>query len=909
MPLPPVSFTGRYAVRGTMHGQTHPPAPQLTPMMAQYLNVKSAHPGSLLFYRMGDFYEMFFADAEAASQALGIALTKRGKHLGEDIPMCGVPVHAVDHYLEKLIRSGFKVAICEQLEDPAEAKKRGAKSVVKRDVTRLITPGTITEDTLLEAGSVNHLAALAWLKGTDELALAWCDISTGDFAVAETSRTRLAADLARIAPSELLLGDACLDEPALARMARESGAALSPLPMSRFDSTAGEQRLCRHFAVATLAGFGQFARVETAAMGALLDYISLTQVGDTPHLRAPRQDNPSSGLLIDQATRANLELTRTLQGERTGSLLATIDRTVTSAGKRHLQALLSQPLSQPEAINHRLDGVEYFVAAEALRQSLRGTLKQLPDMERALGRITANRGGPRDLAMLRDGLLTVRDVSKSLSAELTAPQLLQQALAALAEAPFALADQLTKALAQELPHLARDGNFIAAGHLAELDEARALRDDTRQVIAALQARYAELTGVRSLKIKHNNVLGYFIEVTSQQAEFLQGEALPVRFMHRQTMAGAMRFTTEDLQQLEQKIAGASERALAMELSQFQTFVADVISSRDSISNAARAIGSIDVFAALAELAVTERHVRPVVDGSLAFTITGGRHPVVEAALQREGKRFAANDCTLPGDGRRLWLLTGPNMAGKSTFLRQNALITIMAQMGAFVPAASAHVGCVDRVFSRVGAADDLARGRSTFMVEMVETSAILHQATERSLVILDEIGRGTATFDGLSIAWAALEYLHGVNRCRGLFATHYHELNTLAQTLDGLAAMTMAVKEWQGDIIFLHDVIAGAADRSYGIQAARLAGLPATVVNRAFEVLKHLEEQRDATPGGHFADDLPLFSIHAKAPAPMPVPTLDPLHETLSAIDVDALSPREALDLVYRLKELHKSHT
>ncbi len=879
-------------------------ADRATPMMAQYLEIKKAHPGSLLFYRMGDFYEMFFADAEAAAATLGIALTKRGKHLGEDIPMCGVPVHAVDHYLQKLIRHGHKVAICEQMEDPAEAKKRGSKSVVKRDVIRLITPGTITEETLLDTGTVNHLAALAWLKGTDELALAWCDISTGDLAVTVSDRARLASDLSRIAASELIVPDSALDDPLLGRLSKECGAAISPLPASRFDSTAAEHRLTQHFAVQSLSGFGTFSRAETAALGALIDYIRITQVGQMPHLRAPRQDNPAQGLLIDAATRANLELTRTLAGERQGSLLATIDRTVTASGRRRLAALLGQPLADPAVIAARLDGVEAFVTAEALRHALRKALAAMPDMERALARLSANRGGPRDLAMMRDGLLAARAIQDRLASHGDLPALVTADIASLASAPFALADRLTAALAAELPHLARDGGFIAAGFAPDLDEQRALRDDTRQVIAALQARYAEMTGLRTLRIKHNNILGYFIEVNAQQADAMQGTDLPVKFQHRQSMAGAMRYSTPELMELEQKIAGASERALAIELSFFHDFTREILAARDHISNAAAALSKLDCLSALAELAATENYVRPVVDTSASFDIRGGRHPVVEAALALAGEtRFTPNDCALGGAHERIWLLTGPNMAGKSTFLRQNALIAILAQMGSFVPAAQAHIGVIDRIFSRVGAADDLARGRSTFMVEMVETAAILNQATPRSFVILDEIGRGTATFDGLSIAWAALEYLHEQNRCRALFATHYHELNALTGTLTSLAARTMAVKEWKGEIIFLHDVVKGAADRSYGIQAAKLAGLPPAVIARAFEVLKHLEQQRDEKPAGHFADDLPLFSVRSVAAAPAPQGP-DPVRQRLASVDPDQIPAREALNLLYELKAL-----
>ncbi|MFO1033479.1 MAG: DNA mismatch repair protein MutS [Hyphomicrobiales bacterium] len=872
-------------------------------MMAQYLEIKAAYPGALLFYRMGDFYEMFFADAETAAKALGIALTKRGKHQGDDIPMCGVPVHAVDHYLQKLIRLGHKVAVCEQMEDPAEARKRGSKSVVKRDVVRLITPGTLTEETLLDDARVNHLACLSWLKGTDDLALAWCDISTGEFAVTTTARPRLASDLARLAPSEILCADGALDDAGLKTVLRETGAALSPLPVSRFDSAAADHRLRQHFAVASLESFGALSRAEIAAAGTLLDYLKLTQVGQVPHLRALRQERAGEGLLIDAATRNNLELLQTLSGERAGSLLATIDRTVTAGGRRLLAARLAQPLADMSAIEARLNAVSALAGDDALRSQLRTALDAMPDLERALARLSANRGGPRDLAMLRGGLAAAEAIARLLGG--TLPAAITHEAAVLAAAPHDLARRLGAALAETLPVFARDGGFIAAGFHVGLDEQRALRDDTRQVIAALQARYVEMTGLRTLRIKHNNILGYFIEVNPKEAETLARPDLPVRFQHRQTMAGAMRFTTPELLDLEQKIAGASERALAIELDLFRGFASEVLAAKDAISAAAAGLAALDFYAALAQLAREQNYVRPVLSAGPHFAIKEGRHPVVEAALARAGEsRFTPNDCALGGAAARLWLLTGPNMAGKSTFLRQNALIIIMAQMGSFVPAARAEIGIVDRLFSRVGAADDLARGRSTFMVEMVETAAILNQATPNSFVILDEIGRGTATFDGLSIAWAALEYLHAVNRCRALFATHYHELTALTATLPGLAAMTMAVKEWKGEIVFLHDVIPGAADRSYGIQAARLAGLPQPVIDRAFEVLRHLEAQRDeAHDGGHFADDLPLFSAAIKE-RPQPTAAPDQLRQRLATLEPDSLSPRDALALLYELKAL-----
>ncbi|MGE0008501.1 MAG: DNA mismatch repair protein MutS [Parvibaculaceae bacterium] len=879
-----------------------------TPMMAQYLEIKAAHPGCLLFYRMGDFYELFFADAETASRALGIALTKRGRHQGEEIPMCGVPVHSSDQYLERLIRAGHRVAVCEQLEDPAEAKKRGAKSVVRRDVIRLITPGTLTEDTLLKSARNNFIAALARIRADGSLALAYADISSGEFVAMPVAPGRLAAELAALEPGEIIYPEAPA-EPGFAAELQAAGAALTPLPASRFDSAAAEKRLKDHFGVAALDGFGAFSRAEIASLGTLLDYVLLTQVGRVPVLRAPRREEPSGRMIIDQATRANLELTRSLGGDGGASLSSILDRTVTAAGARLLARRLASPLTDPEAISGRLDSVSFFVEARDLREDTRKELRLFPDIERALSRLALGRGGPRDLAALASGL----GAARALNERLSRPQGFQALSAELARAQAALSDQpaalladLDSVLGDDLPLNARDGGFVREGHCAELDGHRRLRDETKQVIAQLQADYAADTGIRSLKIRHNNVLGYFIEVTAQNAAPLQAPPHNAKFFHRQTIASAVRFVTQELSTLEERIASAASRALALELEIFERLAAAAKAESPRLSATAEAVATVDVAAALAELAARRNYVRPLVDRSLRIDIEQGRHPVVEAMLAQQAETpFVANDCRLSGDDKRIWLLTGPNMAGKSTFLRQNALIVVMAQMGSFVPARSAHLGIVDRLFSRVGAADDLARGRSTFMVEMVETAAILNQATERSFVILDEIGRGTATFDGLSIAWAAVEHLHEVNRARALFATHYHELTALAGRLSGVANATVKVREWQGDVVFLHEVAAGVADRSYGIQVARLAGLPATVIARASEVLALLEKKDEPGAGADslFAD-LPLFSAARPKGAPSAPSGPSEIETRLAAVSPDDLSPREAHALLYELRAL-----
>jgi len=880
------------------------PAPNdagVTPLMAQYLGVKRAHPDTLLFYRMGDFYELFFDDAVKAAAALDIVLTKRGKHDGEDIQMCGVPVHAAEGYLNRLIRQGFKVSVCEQVEDPAEAKKRGSKSVVKRDVVRVVTPGTLTEDNLLEARSHNYLAALGEAGGG--FAIAWVDISTGQFRCQALQRPALAAALARLDPTEILVPDRLLAQPDLAELFADWKAALSPMPSARFDSENARLRLQQFHQVATLDAFGSFSRAEIAAAGAILTYVELTQQGKMPRLSQLAQIGSGAVMEIDAATRRNLELTRNLSGERQGSLLATIDRTVTGAGARLLNDWLAAPLTDAAAIAARQEAVQYLLQEGQLRGDLREALRRAPDLERALSRLSLERGGPRDLAAIRDGLRAaagLRALLKRSNGNL--PPFLQGATGGLGD-QAALIDHLSRALAEELPLLARDGGFIARNYVEELDQLRLLRDDSRQHILALEARYKNAVGVSSLKIKHNNVLGYFIEATTAQADKVRADT---SFIHRQTTANATRFTTVELSELEQKINQAADKALAIELSLFAELCTEVLAQGQAISSTAAALAEIDVVTALADLAETEDWVRPHVDDSRDFQISGGRHPVVEAALRRaQAGSFIGNDCDL-AEEQRLWLITGPNMAGKSTYLRQNALIAILAQIGSFVPAKSARIGIVDRLFSRVGAADDLARGRSTFMVEMVETAAILNLAGRRALVILDEIGRGTATFDGLSIAWACLEHLHEVNGCRALFATHYHELTSLAARLPALRPHTMKVMEWQGEVKFLHEIGPGAADRSYGIHVAKLAGLPAAAVHRAEEVLATLEKGEQASALTRLADDLPLFTA-AVAQAPRQLSESNALEAALKQINPDELTPRAALEELYRLRSLISS--
>lgn len=869
-----------------------------TPMMAQYLDLKAGYPDAILFYRMGDFYEMFFDDAVQAAAALDIALTKRGKHLGEDIAMCGVPVHSAEGYLLTLIRKGFRVAVCEQMEDPAEAKKRGSKSVVKRDVVRLVTPGTLTEDTLLDARRHNFLAAIAQVR--DATALAWVDISTGALRVMACSAVGLGPELARLAPREVLVADGT--EAAFRDTVTENGASLTPLGRSAFDSTQGEKRLCALFGVGSLDAFGTFSRAEVAALAGLVEYLEITQKGNLPLLRPPVQENRDTIMQIDAATRRSLELTHAMGGGRSGSLLDAIDRTVTAAGARLLERRLSSPSRRLDVITARQEAVAALVDNPALTGDLRDMLRGVHDLDRALSRLALDRGGPRDLAAIRNTIGQAQRLHQTLTAADLSDTLVRvqndlvghDTLLALLEA----------ALVAEPPLLARDGGFIAVGYDEALDDARKLRDEGRGVIAQMQADFIAQTGINALKIKHNNVLGYFIETTSTHAERMLAPPLSDTFIHRQTTANQVRFTTVELNEIESRILNAGGEALEIEKRLYASLSEAVLASHAALGQLARALAEIDLAAALAHLARQEAWVRPVIDDSRAFLVTGGRHPVVEEALRRTGTPFVANNCDLTETP--IWLLTGPNMAGKSTYLRQNALIAVLAQMGAFVPVTAARIGIVSQIFSRVGASDDLARGRSTFMVEMVETAAILNQADDRALVILDEIGRGTATYDGLSIAWATLEHLHDVNRCRALFATHYHEMSSLSAKLAGVDNATVSVKEWDGDVIFLHEVRKGTADRSYGVQVARLAGLPAAVVARAKVVLDALEkgEREGGAARRAVIDDLPLFA--AIPPTPPPASRTSAVEDRLRDVLPDDLTPKEALSLVYELRGLLK---
>ncbi|MFN7451373.1 MAG: DNA mismatch repair protein MutS [Alphaproteobacteria bacterium] len=921
-----------------------------TPSMQQYFTIKAEHPDCLLFFRMGDFYELFFKDAEIASAILDIALTKRGKHGGNDIKMCGVPVHAAENYLERLIASGHKIAICEQLESPEDAKKRGYKAVIKRGVIRIVTPGTVTEEALLAPAESYFLAALR-LEGQGSAAIAWLELSTGRFWCLSAERAMVAAELARIRPRELLLSDTDYAALRTEGWFEDYAPCATVLPDLQMDFRRTEAALRQHYGLESLAGLGLPSPLLANVCGALVHYLGQTQMASLPRLDKPRLESVSDYLLMDAATRRNLELSATLSGERRGSVLATLDKTVTAAGGRLFQQWLHAPLTKKSAILARQEAVAWLCEQEVWRERMGHSLRAMGDAERVLSRLALGRGGPRDLLTLRQTLAAYRQLREDwLAANFghDIPPLLTQALAALS-GHETLADMLARALKDEVPYLARDGNFVAAGFRADLDEYRTLRDESKRLLMVMEQELKAATGIPSLKVKHNQVLGYFIEITP-----IHEKKVPTEFIQRQSLSGALRYSTHALNETARLIEESADKALKLELLVYEELVTAVLGQTEPILAAARAVAQIDVFVSMAEIASSGGWVLPTLTEDAAFEVTAGRHPVVEMALRRQHREFIANDCGL-SDQARLWLITGPNMGGKSTFLRQQALILILAQMGSFVPAEAARIGIADKLFCRVGASDDLGRGQSTFMVEMVETAAILNQATPESFVIMDEIGRGTATYDGVSIAWAVAEHLHNATRCRALFATHYHELTDLAESLPALRNYHAAVKEYQGQVVFLHSLRAGAADKSYGIHVAALAGLPQSVLTRAKFLLKELEAHHHLRPSSHAAQgSLPLatstrFSaasvaapLHAAASAKAPeahssapdfrpasssassssTPSTSPsansfpqptslslatyqqLAERLESVNVDNTTPREALDILVELKNL-----
>ncbi|WP_264688111.1 DNA mismatch repair protein MutS [Wolbachia endosymbiont (group A) of Sympetrum striolatum] len=828
-----------------------------TPVMEQYLNLKAQYKDHLLFYRLGDFYELFFDDAIKAAKLLNIVLTKRGNSNGQEIPMCGVPAHSSESYLHKLIDLGFKVAICDQLETADEAKKRGYKSIVKRDVVRVVTPGTIIEDSLLEDKSNNYLASI--VEQNDEYAISWLELSTGKFFHTLTNLKALDSDLLRISPRELLISEKFTEDEKIRSILKNYKISITQHAQSFFEYSKSHRTLCEFYKIRELGSIGNFSKVEIMACGALLEYVRVTQRGSIPRLEFPKTYKQQNFMLIDASARRNLELFSTQFGEKKGSLISVIDHTVTASGGRLLKQMLASPLACSKAINLRLSTAQFFVNNHEPRRKIREILSNIPDIERSLSRLILGRGSPKDMNLLKIGLEKTLELSEFLckiesgeNGSLPQQYVIQVADTGIQmQIPASRAGMTVKSDESELSTIhkslgnhkdlfellnsaildnnlssVKEGGFINPKYNSELSELSYILNNSNKLVTKLRESYRDLTGIAALKILHNNILGYYVEVSANH------KITSDIFIHRQSLANSMRYTTNELKELENKILTARDAAISLEVKIFSELCSEVAKESEKIALAANALAKLDIRATFAELGVQNNYVKPIIDDSKEFNIRNGRHPVVEV-----NDKFIANSINLAG----IHLITGPNMAGKSTFLRQNALIAVLAHMGSFVPAESAHIGVIDKIFSRVGATDNITAGYSTFMVEMIETATIVNQATDRSLVILDEIGRGTGVYDGLSIAQAVIEHIHNVNKCRAIFATHYHELTKVSKYLKNVKCFCVKIREWNGEVIFLHEVIEGIADESYGIHVAKLAGFPDSVLNRASEVFEELK--------------------------------------------------------------------
>ncbi len=822
-----------------------------TPVMEQYLNLKAQYKDHLLFYRLGDFYELFFDDAIKAAKLLNIVLTKRGNSCGQEIPMCGVPAHSSESYLHKLIDLGFKVAICDQLETADEAKKRGYKSIVKRDVVRVVTPGTIIEDSLLEDKSNNYLASI--VEQNDEYAISWLELSTGKFFHTLTSLKALDSDLLRISPRELLISEKFTEDEKIRSILKNYKISITQHAQSFFEYSKSHRTLCEFYKIRELGSIGNFSKVEIMACGALLEYVRVTQRGSIPRLEFPKTYKQQNFMLIDASARRNLELFSTQFGEKKGSLISVIDHTVTASGGRLLKQMLASPLACSKAINLRLSTAQFFVNNHDSRRKIREILSNIPDIERSLSRLILGRGSPKDMNLLKIGLGKTLELSEFLckiesgeNGSLPQQYVIQTEIQPASRAGITvksdeselstihkslgnhkdLFELLNSAILDNNLSSVKEGGFIHSKYNSELSELSYILNNSNKLVTKLRESYRDLTGIAALKILHNNILGYYVEVSANH------KITSDIFIHRQSLANSMRYTTNELKELENKILTARDAAIGLEMKIFSELCSEVAKESEKIALAANALAKLDIRTAFAELAVQNNYVKPIIDDSKEFNICSGRHPVVEV-----NDKFIANSINLAG----IHLITGPNMAGKSTFLRQNALIAILAHMGSFVPAERAHIGVIDKIFSRVGATDNITAGYSTFMVEMIETATIVNQATDRSLVILDEIGRGTGVYDGLSIAQAVIEHIHNVNKCRAIFATHYHELTKVSKYLKNVKCFCVKIREWNGEVIFLHEVIEGIADESYGIHVAKLAGFPDSVLNRASEVFEELK--------------------------------------------------------------------
>ncbi|MDA7545379.1 DNA mismatch repair protein MutS [Alphaproteobacteria bacterium] len=863
-----------------------------TPMMEQYLTIKNKHKDALLFYRMGDFYELFFEDAIAASKALDITLTKRGKTNGMDIPMCGVPFHSADNYLPKLIKKGFNVAVCEQTETIEEAKSNLKKGPLKREVVRIISPGTLTEDNLLDRNANNFLGAISDVNGS--ISISWVDVSTGCFKSRnlqkENNQKQLLTNLLlRMNFSEILVSDAM----ELNIISEEWHSIIKKQSSSLFHYSSCLQQICSYFSIISLEGIGKFSDGEVIAAGVLLSYLKLTQCGKLPILSMIQNESENNFLEIDYFTQKSLEILSNLSGETNGSLIISLDETKTAGGARLLKQRITEPFYKVVEIEKRYNLINWFLNNDIDIFKLQNNLENTPDIERSLSRISLLRGSPKDLSILCDGLLNVKQIYETIISfkdRLNQSSLLNNILNQIS-VDYSLFENIKNSLKKDLPLSTKEGGFIRDGYDENLDKLRNFRNNELEEITKLQNKYSDLTNVNSLKIKYNRMLGYHIEVRAVHDKSLRDKDI---FIHRQTTAQTSRFTTIELNEAENQLINSYEKSISIEMDIFKNFTNQIINEGKKILDIASAISELDIGIMVVKQSKDRGYVCPKILENKTLEIIEGRHPVVETQMKLSENSFISNDCILNKDDF-LWLITGPNMAGKSTYLRQNALIVIMAQAGLFVPAKEANIGVCDKIFSRVGASDDLAKGQSTFMIEMIETSLILNTASEKSLVILDEIGRGTATFDGLAIAWSVLDYLHNKIKPRTLFATHYHELTSLKEDLNHLSCHKMSIKEWNNSIIFMHKIIEGEADKSYGIHVAQLAGLPFEVIKKATQLLSKLENNKD---NSHLKKSDNLDDNYSN------INENQIFFKEFDNINVDDISPREALDILYKLKLL-----
>ena len=860
----------------------------LTPMMKQYLEIKEEYFEEILFYRMGDFYEMFFNDAKVASSVLDITLTKRGQWNNNDIPMCGIPFHSSESYLSKLISNGYRVAVCEQINEIENDVKKN-KGPMKRKVVRVITPGTVLEESFFDDNPNNFLCS--WNEVNGSHSISWVDLSTGIFCVQKIDINQSNAfetALERLSPRELIMPLKMKEQkPHYFR------GCVTFQADSLFQSDVCEERLKKFYKTKSLEAFGEFSRSCISTAGAILGYVNLTQKGKLPLLKKIKQWKNIDVMEIDIFSRKSLELLKTQSGEKNGSFFSAINQTLTSGGARLLLERLNGPSLDKLEINKRLDTVSNFVSENLLRKKVRDVLKLIPDIERSLTRLQFDRGGPRDLISIKTGCEKAYEISKLISDhDFTFPEKELNEISSNLTIDTSFIKELDLAISESPPLFARDGNFIKKGFSNELDEIKLIRDNSREKILSLQVKYINQTGVQSLKIKFNNVLGYHLEVRkNHETKLLEQE----EFIHRQGTAQASRFTTAELVSIESKLTDARSKSLNIELEIYESLVKNCLQRSKKLLSIFQGLSSLDVAIGFAELAYKWNYSRPEISNERIFNVVAGRHPVIEQILNKEkDASFISNNCNL--SDQKIWLITGPNMGGKSTFLRQNAIINIMAQMGSFVPAEKATIGISDRIFSRVGSGDDLSRGQSTFMVEMIETASILNHATEKSFVILDEIGRGTSTWDGLSLAWSIIEKLHNDINCKTLFATHYHELTTLERSLQKLSLKTLEAKEYNDEIIFLYNLVNGSANKSYGLEVAKLAGVPFDVIKRAKDILKNLESDYKID------DKLPLFKERKEKEV------VNKISKKLNEIVPDSISPIQALEILYELKRLNKNN-